>query len=190
MASKDANFRTMGAQGHSLTPREENDFYATEPKATEELCKIERFATDVWEPACGMGHISEVLKEHGYRVRSSDLINRGYGDILDFFSPSIKYWHGDIVSNPPFSHAKEFIEKALQIIDQGNKVAMFLKLTFLEGKKRKQFFKNYPPKTVWVSSSRLQCGINGNFSGTSATAYAWFIWEKGYKGNTTLKWFN
>lgn len=34
--------------------------------------------------------------------------------------------------------------------------------------------------------------MNGNFKafGSSAAAYAWFIWEKGYKGETILKWFN
>jgi hypothetical protein len=34
--------------------------------------------------------------------------------------------------------------------------------------------------------------MNGDFDkyGSSAAAYAWFIWEKGYKGETTVKWFN
>jgi hypothetical protein len=26
--------------------------------------------------------------------------------------------------------------------------------------------------------------------GGSAVAYAWYIWEKGYKGDTILRWFN
>ena len=69
---------------------------------------------------------------------------------------------------------------------------MFLKLTFLEGKARKQFFKENPPKTIYVSSSRIKCALNGNFSetGSSAVAYGWYVWEKGYKGETTVKWFN
>lgn len=67
---------------------------------------------------------------------------------------------------------------------------MFLKLTFLEGKGRKQMFLQNPPTKVYVSSSRLECGTNGEFKGTSAVAYAWFIWEKGYKGNTIIKWIN
>lgn len=67
---------------------------------------------------------------------------------------------------------------------------MFLKLQFLEGKNRKKFFKENPPKVVYVSSSRLECGINGKFSGTSAVAYAWFVWEKGFKGEPVIRWFN
>ena len=56
-------------------------------------------------------------------------------------------------------------------------------------------FDNEPPKIVYVSSSRLQCAKNGDFEtygkgvGT-AVAYAWYIWEKGYKGPTELRWFN
>lgn len=72
---------------------------------------------------------------------------------------------------------------------------MFLKLTFMESKTRKQLFEAHPPKRIWVSSSRLQCAKNGDFEkygkgvGT-AVAYAWYVWEKGYQGDTVLKWFN
>lgn len=66
---------------------------------------------------------------------------------------------------------------------------MFLKVQFLEGKRRKKLFAKFPPKTVWVSSSRIQCGKNGEFK-DSMVAYAWYIWEKGYKGETIVKWFN
>lgn len=31
---------------------------------------------------------------------------------------------------------------------------------------------------------------SSEFFGGSAAAYAWFVWEKGYKGETTVKWFN
>lgn len=184
--------RIIGASNHADHERQKEDFYATEPKATEWLCKLEHFATDVWEPACGMGHISEVMKEHGYRVRSSDLVNRGYGDIADFLAMDNVSWHGDIITNPPYKYAQEFVEKALQIIDEGNKVAMFLKLTFLEGKARKELFRKFPPKKVYVASGRIKCAIDGDFNrgGSSVTAYAWFVWEKGYKGAPELGWFN
>lgn len=69
---------------------------------------------------------------------------------------------------------------------------MFLKLQFLEGKQRKELFKKYPPKVVYVSSSRLICAKNGDFSEykSSAVAYAWFVWEKGFKGDPIIKWIN
>ena len=92
-------------------------------------------------------------------------------------------------------YAQEFIEKALQIIPEGNKVAMFLKIQFLEGKGRKKLFLSQPPKTVYVSSSRLLCAKNAEFEkmiagGGSAVAYAWYVWQKGFNGTTKLKWFN
>lgn len=74
-------------------------------------------------------------------------------------------------------------------------MAMFLKLTFMEGRKRKELFTKCPPKVIYVSSSRLLCAKNAEFQkmrdgGGSALAYAWYIWEKGFTGNTTIKWFN
>ena len=84
------------------------------------------------------------------------------------------------------------MEQALKMIQPGRKVAMFLKLTFLEGQGRANLFRHSPPRRVWVSRSRLKCAMNGDFNniGSSATAYAWFIWEKGYKGHPEIRWFN
>lgn len=185
-------FKTLGASNHCDHDRERADYYATEPAAVEWLCKLETFNHRVLEPSCGAGHISEVLKAHGYEVESRDLVDRGYGTQADFLSIDNQEWDGDIITNPPYSFAQEFVEKALRIIPDGHKVAMFLKITFLEGKKRKFLFRNTPPLRVWVSSSRLKCAMNGDFDavGGSAACYAWFIWEKGYRGDTIVKWFN
>ena len=190
--NKVALFNTIGATGHGLQEREEHDYYATEPLATEWLCTLETFSHNILEPSCGEGHISYVLKSQGYNVISRDIVDSGYGDVADFLSKNNVYFDGDIVTNPPYKYAQEFVEKALAIIPNGHKVAMFLKLTFLEGKGRKELFKEYPPKRIWVSSSRLKCAKNGKFDeiGGSATAYGWFVWEKGFNGDPIIKWFN
>jgi hypothetical protein len=192
-------YKTIAASNHCDSPREDNDYYATEPKATELLLENEKFNSQIWECACGQGHISEVLSRHGYDVISTDLVNRGYGKgNINFLnestdqivnSLSVRY---DIITNPPYKFAKEFVERALDLINDGCKVAMFLKLTFLEGKARKALFLQHPPKIVYVSSSRLKCAKNGDFKSIagSAVAYAWYVWEKGYKGNTIIKWIN
>lgn len=185
-------FKTLGASNHTDHNRGSFDYYATEPKATELLLKLEHFNNNILEPCCGEGHISEVLKRGGYHVTSRDLINRGYGEQADFLDMANTEWNGDIITNPPYALAKEFVEKAIRIIPRGNKVAMFLKLTFLEGKQRRELFRIFPPIRVWVSSSRLACAMNGDFEkySGSATAYAWFIWQKGFKGDPIIKWFN
>ena len=185
-------FKTLGASNHTSKEREEHDYYATDPKAGELLLELELFE-NILEPACGEGHLSEVFIKNGIQVTSSDLIDRGYGIQKDFFE--YNNWDGDIVTNPPYKYAQQFVEHALNIIPEGRKVAMFLKIQFLEGKKRKTLFKNNPPRTVYISSSRLLCAKNAEFEkmikgGGSAVAYGWFVWKKGHKGETTLKWFN
>jgi len=190
VGNKKTTFSTLGASSHSEHDREENDFYATDPIAIDLLCEVEKFNGYILEPSCGEGHLSKRLEKYGYDVYSYDLINRGYGQQRDFFK--FVKWEGDIITNPPYKFAKEFIEHSLKIIPKGNKVAMFLKLTFLEGKARKKFFELNPPKTVYVSSSRIKCALNGVFEvvGSSAVCYAWFVWENGYSGETTIKWIN
>lgn len=169
---------------------EANDYYATEPKAVELLLREESFGRKIFEPACGEGHISEVLKAHGYCVCSSDLIDRGYGEVRDFFDYKQIEEGVDIITNPPYKYAKEFVEHALKISADGTKIAMLLRLTFLEGKRRRELFRNTPPQTVYVSPERLQCAKNGVFEGSSMVAYAWFVWRKGHYGPTNIKWFN
>jgi len=188
-------YKTLGASNHTNKERQKHDYYATEPKAMEVLLEVEKFNKNVWECAVGEGHLAEVLKKHGYNVKCTDLIDRGYGIGGVDFLKETKMFDGDIITNPPYKYAQEFIEKAIELIPIGNKIAMFLKIQFLEGKKRKKLFKKYPPKVIYVSSSRLLCAKNGEFEkmrqgGGSAVAYAWFIWEKGYKGDTIIKWIN
>lgn len=107
---------------------------------------------------------------------------------VDFLTQT-EIWNGDIVTNPPYKYAQEFVEHALELLEDGHKVCMFLKVQFLEGKSRREMYEKYPPKRIWISSSRIQCGKNGVFKG-SMIAYAWYIWEKGYKGDPVIKWFN
>lgn len=187
-----ACFITNGATAHSVNEREKNDYYATEPKAVELLLEKERFNLNIWEPACGEGHITKVLTAHGYSVVSSDLVDRGACDFTFDFLTAQKGWTGDIVTNPPYRYAKEFVEKALEVVQDGRKVAMLLKLTFLESKKRRKLFDKAPPKTIYVASACLNCARNGDFEtmASGAMAYAWFVWEKGFKGDPIIKWVN
>lgn len=188
-------YKTLGASNHTDKDRENDDFYATEPKAADLLMELESFDKNIWECACGSGELSKQFEKAGYIVKSTDLIDRGYGrGGVDFLTQN-EIFNGDIITNPPYKFAKEFIYKALSLVEDGRKVAMFLKIQFLEGKERKKLFSLYPPKKIWVSSSRLLCAKNAEFDkmiagGGSAVAYAWYIWEKGYKGKTTIDWFN
>ena len=186
---------TLGAGNHTDKDRETNDFYATEPKALELLLDVEKFDPYVWECACGKGHLSEVLTKRGYIVKSTDLVDRGYGQCgVDFLQCEDKH-NGDIITNPPYKYAQQFVEHALEIIPDGRRVAMFLKLTFLESQTRRELFDRTPPEYIYVSSKRLQCAKGGDFQtykqgGSTAIAYGWFIWRKGYTGEPRVRWFN
>ena len=189
-------FITLGANNHTDVTREKDDFYATPPLAVKELMKLEIFDKNIWEPCCGMNHITNVLKDNNYNVKTSDIIDRvndGSVEIIDFLNYNGKY-NGDIITNPPYKLATEFVYKSIETITYGHKVAMFLKLTFLETKKRYELFKKYPPKVIYVASMRFGCSQTGEFNSDgntgSAIAYCWYIWEKGYNGDTIIKWFN
>ena len=194
-----AIFSCHGASNHSDTERQAEDYYATPDIAVQQLCELETFSKNILEPACGEGAISKMLEANGYSVESMDLIDRGYGiggvDFLEYNEAVDK----DIITNPPYILAAEFVEHAMDIMTEGHKAAFFLKLTFLEGEKRRALFKKYPPKKIYVAVSRLDCAKNGEFKldrngnqkhSGGAVCYAWFVFEKGFTGEPSLSWFN
>ena len=186
-------YKTLGASNHTDKERETNDFYATEGRAAELLLEVEQFSPTVWENAVGAGDLAEIFVKNGYKVRASDIIDRGYSDteIADFLltERDKNDFSRDIITNPPYSMATEFVKHALDISMDSTKVAMFLKIQFLESKKRYELFKEYPPKRVYVFVNRVNCGKNGVFGKeSSAVCYCWFVWEKGFKGKPTIDW--
>lgn len=191
-----SNFAQLGASNHSDFEREQDDFYATDPKSVELfLSALERdnltLKNNIWECACGQGHISKVLESHGYNVYSTDLVDRGYGECdVDFLKSGSETWFGDVMTNPPYRYASEFVEKAIDVCRTGAYVIMYLKIQFLEGKKRRLIFNKFPPKYVYVNSVRQTCYINGDMSSKlmGATCFCWFIWEKGFAGEPVIRW--
>ncbi len=175
--------------------REENDFYPTPSYAVEELLKREVFNGNIWECACGEGDISEVFKNKGYEVKSTDLIYRNYGsgvvNFLDDGMFSDLKEQDNIVTNPPFNLALEFVLQSKKLAK--NKVAMFLKTVFLESDKRFDMFqdKDFPLKTVYQFSKRVSLYKGGvKMKNSGMVAYAWFVWERGYIGKPSIEWIN
>lgn len=177
-------------------PRQENDYYATEPNAVRLfLNKLKQDGVTlnkhIWECACGEGHMAEVFKEYGYTVMSTDLIDRGYGKVQNFLEYNLKTFKTDIFTNPPFKQATEFAYKGIEILGtDGDKLGLFLKIQFLESKERRKLFDKYPPKYIYIYSNRQQCSMNGDFENLKARnqAFIWVIWEKGYIGEPITRW--
>lgn len=183
---------TLSASAHSEGEREANDYYATDPQALESFLSLwgGRLSPDIWECACGAGHLAKVLVRHGYNVTATDLVDRGYGTAgVDFLRCTEKF-DGDIVTNPPYKFAQEFVEKALDLVGEGNRVIMFLKLQFLEGQRRQMLFERKDLEYVYVFSKRVICAKNAEFEkiSSSAVAYAWFVFRKGYGKEPVIRW--
>ena len=189
---KESVFINIGASNHSKYERQEEDFYATDPIAAKLLLEVEPQLNNIWECACGAGHLAKVFNNYGKLNKATDLMDRGYGSVEDFLLNDEPYKNGDIVTNPPYSKAVEFVKHALNKVDEGRYVCMFLKVLFLESQTRKVLFSKYPLKTIYVSSSRINCAKNGDFKtyNSGAIAYAWYVWKKGYNGTTIIKWIN
>ena len=115
-------FKTLGASTHTEEEREGHDFYATDPIAATLLIQNYQLNNNIWEASCGQGHLSKVFEDSGFNVKSTDLIDRGYGETgIDFLAQTGKF-DGDIVTNPPYSLANQFVYKALDLVNDGSNV--------------------------------------------------------------------
>lgn len=178
--------------------RKENDFYPTPPLATYILCKYVRPPQNIVEPCAGRGNISIELERNGHNVRSFDLntyednlVNIKTGvDVLSLERPQ---GYDGLVTNPPYHKdlPRKIAEKA---VAEYPYVAMFVRLTFLEGKKRKKLFTKHPPSDMIFLSDRIRFGaslvepIEKKDQLGGMIAYCWVIFKKGHAGPTNLRW--
>lgn len=169
--------------------RDSADFYPTPPQTTEALFRRERFDGLVWECASGDGSMAKVIEKYNpceaSDIRSDDGVYgvRGVDFLANYKSVP------NIITNPPYKHALEFAQTALLCADK--KVALLLKLVFLEGSSRYEFFRRSPLKTVYVFCKRQPIWIRGEVGKNSGLiAYAWFVWEKAYGDKPTIDWIN
>lgn len=196
------NLKGTNLAGMSQTrERVEDDYYATPYEATEMLLRNFEFNNndDFLEPCVGGGHIADVIKRHfpWAKITSMDITDRGYTDtivndflIYDFQGRKFK----NIITNPPYSLAQEFLEKGMDSLDTDGQLAMFLKIQFLEGNKRRKMFELFPPKYIYVFSKRQNPWRNGSQVDekgkpwASTMCFAWFIWEKNSKTEPIIRW--
>ena len=176
--------KSLNIVGHNFKgDRVDNDFYPTPEISTIKLLEKESFIGSIWECACGDGAISDPLIKAGYDVYSSDLIDRGYGEVKDFLTTNEKV--DNIITNPPFNLATEFTLHGLNSINK--KMALLCKLSFLEGKKRASVLFNQDKlKKVLIFSRRLGFEKNGKKGGL--IAFAWFIYDVNYNGKPIIDW--
>lgn len=188
------------AGGNPENGRVENDYYATNPKAVEMLLTNYTFdAATILEPCVGGGHIANAINDfftNKREITALDIVDRGYPDTIvqNFLNWETDKKFEGIITNPPFSLAQEFIEKGMDLLTDDGQMAMFLKIQFLEGAKRKEFFEKYPPKYVYVFRNRMATWNSGepldpNGKRWATTmCHAWFIWEKNSTTEPIVRW--
>lgn len=163
------------------------DFYPTPKWGTLALLKYEKFEGSILEPCCGEGDMSEIIKENGYNVISSDLYDRGYGINQNLFDINERF--DNLITNPPFGIAEEVLSHAFKITN--NKICLLLRTAFLESKRRYYtFYSKFPPSRVLIFSERLSMYPKGyEVKGGGTTSYAWFIWDNAdWSKQTIIKW--
>jgi hypothetical protein len=187
-ASRAAQTRIRLTGGDTTGLRQADDFYPTPPEATEALLRAESFDGPIWEPACGDGAISKVLEAAGHRVVSTDLVERGYGQSgVDF----LMEWQSrapNIITNPPYKLAVPFLRHSLAMTT--GKVAMLLRLTFLESKLRAEYLPTTPFARVHVFGQRITFKHPDarDTHGGGMMCFAWFVWDHAHTGKPTLGW--
>lgn len=167
-----------------------DDFYPTPPHATYELLRFEDFPQPILEPACGDGAISQVLIDEGYKVDSSDLVDRGYGKGgVDFLKSTKKY--PSIITNPPFSGdlTEAFVSQSLKLATR--KIAIYCRLQWISGSgRRNNLARNLKIHRV-IILGRIKMKKEGQEKARGLIDYVWLIWDtdKPYMG-TKLFWGN
>lgn len=165
----------QAAAGGSPTKkkRHKDDFYATRDRdATEAIVPLLRahFPNVLWENACGEGHMSKVLIDHGFDVVSTDKVDRGYGSVQDFLSTT-EALAPAIVTNPPFNLAAEFIQHALFTLGV-DYLALYLKATFYHADERFALFEEFKPARICPLTFRVD--FSGEGRPTMETS--WYLW--------------
>jgi hypothetical protein len=179
--------RTGNAGRHPLADRG-SDLYETPPCAVRALIDAEPLPHVIWEPACGRGSIARVLKAASHVVHASDLCAYGYGvPNIDFLaSRTAPEGCQCILTNPPYKDAEAFVERAISLAP---KVVMLLRLAFLESTRRTVLLEQSGLASVHVFRNRIPMMHRDGWDGpraTSTTAYAWFVWQRGYGGKPEI----
>jgi len=176
---------------NNMGQRKKSDFYETPYSITQQF--LDSTSTlwnnefSILEPACGNGAIVSVLQKNNFKVVQYD-INIG----KDFLKETNQYHY--IITNPPFSLAFEFIQKAKEIAM--DRFAFLLPLSYLHGKKRYDYIYNdtiFPLSRVYVYTRYPLLGESLREDGkykTGMMVYAWFIWDKTHKGSPTIHWID
>lgn len=172
-------------------PRIANDLYSTPSwcirrlvEKFPELCSLNMHSRGVWlEPAAGKGNLIQELNLtlpsrpiwDAFDIdaqHEAELKKLGDTTIGDFRHMTVKqHAYEVIITNPPYSIAMPFIEKAMQF--NPKYTIMLLRTNFLASEARANFMQNHTPD-VYVLPNR-PCFVRGK---SDNTEYCWCVWDR------------
>lgn len=188
-------YQSYAVTAQRIEPSDGPDDFPTPPWATRALVehvigdKPALASMSCLEPACGAGHMAKVLKEYFGEVRCADAFHYGYGPVRDFLTYPYEANAVDwVITNPPFRLAEEFVGRAFRVARKG--VAILARTVFLESVGRYDAIYSKTPPTKFAQFVERVPMIKGRLDAkaTTATGYAWFVWEKPARKEPRLMW--
>lgn len=179
------------AQRNSGYKRRKNDLYETPEWVTNALIPYLPPYIKIWEPACGSGKMVDVLVNHPdfKSVTGTDIsmgVNFLQKSSLPYPTPNA------IITNPPFSHAQQFIEHALELMQpKKGLVAMLLPTDFDAAKNRSHLFGEclmFSKKIILTKRIVWFKRKDGKKEAPSSN-HAWYIWDYNHDGLPVIRYW-
>lgn len=178
--------------------RDPLDWYVEPHECSAALFQLEEFVGTVWDPACGSGRIVEQAQKASLPAFGTDIVRRSdfCQSQMDFLDRPSTPEFANIVTNPPFSHAEDFVREAIRITPVGGKIAVILPLVWVSGfSSKRDWLPHSPLKTLYPISPRpsmppgkvIEAGIK---AGNGTKDFAWLVWQVGYSGNASVRFMN
>ena len=179
-----------------LWKRAARDFYLEPADCTAALLRVEALDGEIWDPACGVGHVVATLRAAGRNAYGTDCMRRvpeatpWFLAEHDFLGEAVWPSRPDhIVCNPPFGRgltAEAFIRQALGLARRS--VAVFVDYRFLASARRwTGLFREHPPARAWLLYPRPSCPpgdylLGGGRAEGGTADFVWLVWECGRAG--------
>ena len=184
-------------QAH-LWERDASDWYVEPAVVSLALFRELPFSSKIWDPACGMGRIAKSAQYCGKHVKMSDIVNRTSDpiEVKDFREFDYRKFDYDIVTNPPFAIAEQFVQHAISMLDVGQKAAFLLPLVWMSGfSTKRDWMPNSPLRYIAPISPRPSMPpgkviLSGTKPGNGTKDFGWFVWEIGFSGQPEIVFLN
>jgi hypothetical protein len=172
--------------------RDRDDFYSEPEWCSRRLFEVEQFTGLIWDPCCGLGAIVRSARAAKLSNFASDIADHGYGVRQDFLTAPTPTIAGlfNVVCNPPFKSAREFVERALTL--GAAKVAIIFPTARLNAA---HWLEALPLARIWLLTPRPSMPpgeviLRGEKPGGGKTDFCWLVFDRTHTGPPTLAWLH